>query len=1368
MKIYHSLFATLILLSFPCVAFFQTWEYLTPIRSYTQIKGCSFLDENRGVAVSYIDDDIIMTLDGGDSWQGLAGPPTVGTAMDIEWVSEDLFIIAASNGDIFRTSNGGASWQNMNPPATDWLYNVDFINETTGFVTGNNGVLLKTSDAGLTWTLIPTGTTNRIVDVDFSDELNGCAAAWNGTLLRTTDGGNSWSIISIPSTTNLQSVQFVDANTGFAVGGVILKTTDGGMTWSSVYSDSGSFFYLVHVNPNGQGYAVGASGVFAKTSNMGSTWQIQTPLGNGNIFCGDHTATGEAYLFGEKNIHKSINGGNSWTVIKNEAPGGNVNDIQFAADNTGWAVSSAIGGNNNGGIARTTDGGRTWNILQTASSGGWYAVDFPTSQTGYALGTSLLAKTTNGGQNWSYTTPFTLSGKCLHFRNAQTGFAGGLGSGSNICKTINGATSFTCGNNIGAAAIYFINDQKGIAIRNITGSDTYYKTFDGGNTWEYHNGLLGNSIEFFGEQKGWVGGYSGVYRTTDGGDTWEFVFVGSNLFLEVRFFDENTGYCVSDEGLIFRTTNGGVSWEYAFPNEEIFLGALCAEITENYCYIGTAWGGVYRTSLGCTGEGPYPCVVSCPTAIEISSSTCGNVGVSLNNNNLENVIWNFGDGSQDTIGVAASHYYPENGIYTITAEFSSSDCALNLISDTIVVNCHLDDCPTGFLVQSDSCNLFHFSVVANDTTAFVDWDFGDGQMFSGLTETQHVFSANGVYLVTAVYNANTCPIPWTQAYTIEVDCPVVDCSMEIFQDDSVCGVYGFELSNSSDGYVEWNFGDGTSGVSGSAVNHTYAENGTYIVTAAFSGGDCPATTYTDTLLLNCLYNNCPSGIIATSSSCDTYTFQLVGGEEGEVTWSFGDGDTASSNTIIEHVFPGNGLYVITAEYNGLSCPQPWTNVYTVAISCPVCPTAIEINSDSCANYSLSLLDATTGNVEWSFGDGSPSLTGNSVSHNYTENGEYLVLATLSGVACPLSTFTDTIAVTCLYNNCPSGIIATSSSCDTYTFELVGGEEGEVTWSFGDGDTVLSNTIIEHVFPGNGLYVITAEYNGLSCPQPWTNVYTVAVSCEECDAHFTVTETSENGLIILENTSSYSGDAVFEFDFANGGMDLGNGWVQYDEDGNYTICLLLNTPVCTDVYCDTLTIQGIVPVCLDNPLLMVTTLENPSMNDSVRIVIIDTDTTWYSGEWHQPESQGDTVHLCLPDGCFEITMMSQSGLSASWAEGQILPVSGASVTNGIIHLGSGGMISTTYVGVNVECAVSTPMLSEITFKSFPNPASTFTIESSEIVAEVYIYNSDGRQVMTHRPNCDRFNCDLSLYPPGIYALRLLTASGKSRCVFQVVE
>lgn len=106
------------------------------------------------------------------------------------------------------------------------------------------------------------------------------------------------------------------------------------------------------------------------------------------------------------------------------------------------------------------------------------------------------------------------------------------------------------------------------------------KTIDGGNSWEriyVGYDIAIQSVSFQSLDTGYVCGYHGkipqtadstysmVIKTVDGGSTW-FPFLTSsqidpNTFRQVRFFSENNGVIISNQGTYY-TTDGGVSWNF--------------------------------------------------------------------------------------------------------------------------------------------------------------------------------------------------------------------------------------------------------------------------------------------------------------------------------------------------------------------------------------------------------------------------------------------------------------------------------------------------------------------------------------------------------------------------------------------------------------------------------------------------------------------------------------------------------------------------------------------------------------------------------------------------------------------------------------
>jgi photosystem II stability/assembly factor-like uncharacterized protein len=100
------------------------------------------------------------------------------------------------------------------------------------------------------------------------------AVGERGHILLSSDG-KQWSQADVPNLSTLTAIDFVD-NNGWAVGhdATILKSHDGGENWEVQYyapENERPFLDVLFFNKN-QGIAVGAYGVFYRTSNAGKTW----------------------------------------------------------------------------------------------------------------------------------------------------------------------------------------------------------------------------------------------------------------------------------------------------------------------------------------------------------------------------------------------------------------------------------------------------------------------------------------------------------------------------------------------------------------------------------------------------------------------------------------------------------------------------------------------------------------------------------------------------------------------------------------------------------------------------------------------------------------------------------------------------------------------------------------------------------------------------------------------------------------------------------------------------------------------------------------------------------------------------------------
>jgi hypothetical protein len=144
-------------------------------------------------------------------------------------------------GGVFRTTNGGASWEQQvalggNNPSHIYMYNARI-----GFI--DAGSLRKTTDGGANWT--PIIGAGNFLDMYFVDSLTGWKC--NLDMKKTTDGGLNWVTQTLPNGGNIilsQIVKFSNINTDtlWGVGstafygagqfrGMINRTINGGNNW---------------------------------------------------------------------------------------------------------------------------------------------------------------------------------------------------------------------------------------------------------------------------------------------------------------------------------------------------------------------------------------------------------------------------------------------------------------------------------------------------------------------------------------------------------------------------------------------------------------------------------------------------------------------------------------------------------------------------------------------------------------------------------------------------------------------------------------------------------------------------------------------------------------------------------------------------------------------------------------------------------------------------------------------------------------------------------------------------------------------------------------------------------------------------------
>ena len=188
---------------------------------------------------------VLETKDGGTDWKEHSRM-TEATLMKVYFVDENNGFIIGEMGTLFRTVNGGKTWETQ---SIDWmtilpdelilegilgptLYDIFFINAMEGWIVGDNGVVFKSTDSGSTWELQRIGLYPHLFSVLFRNEKEGWATGQNGVLLSTQDGGVNWAAVEIAAEDNLYNI-IMSNQSGLVVGdrGAVFKTVDGGITW---------------------------------------------------------------------------------------------------------------------------------------------------------------------------------------------------------------------------------------------------------------------------------------------------------------------------------------------------------------------------------------------------------------------------------------------------------------------------------------------------------------------------------------------------------------------------------------------------------------------------------------------------------------------------------------------------------------------------------------------------------------------------------------------------------------------------------------------------------------------------------------------------------------------------------------------------------------------------------------------------------------------------------------------------------------------------------------------------------------------------------------------------------------------------------
>lgn len=306
------------------------------------------------------------------TWQTLSNVPILTRYNDVYFVNAQLGWIVNGSGQVYRTNDGGVSWQKQFDKSGAHFRSVGFFDAQNGWA-GNVGpgefsatdttTLYRTPDGGQTWlpmNLFIGPKPRGLCGMHVVNDSTICAVGrvrGPAFFARTTDRGQTWHAQDMSAyAAGLIDVYFFHPDTGIAVGltnvthnnssGVVLYTSDGGKTWVKRFS----------------------------TTRAGEwCWKISFPTRKVGYVSLQRNSLSPIYIL------KTTDGAETWQEKLFSSSYYFVQGIGFVDERKGW-----IGGNSSFPSYQTKDGGETWQSAGFGTS--MNRVRFLGDTLGYAVG----------------------------------------------------------------------------------------------------------------------------------------------------------------------------------------------------------------------------------------------------------------------------------------------------------------------------------------------------------------------------------------------------------------------------------------------------------------------------------------------------------------------------------------------------------------------------------------------------------------------------------------------------------------------------------------------------------------------------------------------------------------------------------------------------------------------------------------------------------------------------------------------------------------------------------------------------------------------------------------------------------------------
>ena len=569
------------------------------------------MDNRNETLFAGTDNGVFRSQDGGESWQPVnSGITNINVKSLVQNSQDGTLYVGTWGGGIFRSQNNAVSWQPVNIGLTEtFIYSLALDNRDGTLYAGTwRDNVFRSRDDAESWQPASRGMGNTAILSLLLDDQHGVlfAGTSGGGIYRSEDGAESWQLSSDDFTdanlyslvqNNLNGVLYAGASNG------VFYSQDEGVNWKPISKETTVQSLMVDAN-DGTLYMGTLMGVF-RSKGLGENWQvISNGMTNTDVksFARDDRS-GTLYAGTKGGVFRLQSGRENWQ----QSSGGMTNTIAFFNTLAVDKRDGTLYAGTLGGVFRSQDSGETWKATSIGLPT-WFIHTLVIDNANGVLyaGTDVgVFRSQDDGESWQavYNEREKITSLLMDSQNGVL-YAGSessifrLRDGEENWENVSGVLDTS---SVTTAIPLIIDSRDGTLYAGTYGGGVFLSQ-DGGESWqEASNGLTNTFIRSMAQNNLdgslYTGTDNGVFRSQDGGESWQAVNIGmmNTKVVSIALDNHDGTLYAGTSRAVFRSQDSGKSWQPANRGmTNTIIRTLVFDEQKGIIYAGTE-GGAFRS-----------------------------------------------------------------------------------------------------------------------------------------------------------------------------------------------------------------------------------------------------------------------------------------------------------------------------------------------------------------------------------------------------------------------------------------------------------------------------------------------------------------------------------------------------------------------------------------------------------------------------------------------------------------------------------------------------------------------------------------------------------------------------------------------------